>query len=197
MTISDFDWSDFWATAGSASWLEIGALLALAVVWRRARVAKRAGSDGQSETDVRLLFFLAAAFAFELLRKLFEDLDVVALLSAALLLGATFDYWKARSRRRRERRAAELEKRKLDAARRRAFFSGSDAEDSSRRRRSSRSGRRESGRSRSGRSERERLERSERFGSKREDAGATENAGTSRVRRDDERNERRDGENDE
>ncbi|MBR4976083.1 MAG: hypothetical protein IKY61_03435 [Thermoguttaceae bacterium] len=163
MTIKTFDWGDFWASAWSASWCEIGALVALAFLWRRLRTGE---TGGDAKTDVRALFLLATAFALTTLRKLFNDLDVVALGWAALTLGAAFDYWKARSRRRRERRQAELARRKAEAARRRAFWGGSDSSDASSRRRrySRRSGRGESERSSSGRSRRSGSSRSRRDG---------------------------------
>jgi len=162
MTIETFYWGDFWASAWSASWCEIGALVALAFLWRRLRTGE---TGGDAKTDVRALFLLATAFALTTLRKLFNDLDVVALGWAALTLGAAFDYWKARSRRRRERRQAELERRKADAARRRDFLGGGSSDGSSRRRRHSRhSGRGEGERSSSGRSRRSGSSRSRRDG---------------------------------
>lgn len=162
MTIETFYWDDFWASAWSASWCEIGALVALAFLWRRLRTGKT-GAD--AKTDVRALFLLATAFALTTLCKLFNDLDVVALGWAALTLGAAFDYWKARSRRRRERRQAELERRKADAARRRDFWGGGSSDGSSRRRRHSRrSGRGEGERSNSERSRRSGSSRSRRDG---------------------------------
>lgn len=162
MTIETFHWGDFWASVWSASWCEIGALVALAFLWRRLRTGK---TSGDAKTDVRALFLLATAFALTTLRKLFNDLDVVALGWAALTLGAGFDYWKARSRRRRERRAADLQRRKAEAARRREFWSGGSSDGSSRRRRHSRrSGRGESERSSSERSRRSGSSRSRRDG---------------------------------
>ena len=101
--------------------VKIGALIALALLWRRLRTGKM-GVDARN--DVRALFLLTAAFALATLRKLFNDLDVVALLTAALTLGTALDYWKTRSRRRREAQAAELKRRKAEAARRRAFGGG-------------------------------------------------------------------------
>lgn len=157
MTIKTFYWGDFWASAWSASWCEIGALVALAFLWRRLRTGE---TGGDAKTYVRALFLLATAFALTTLRKLFNDLDVVALGWAALTLGAAFDYWKARSRRRRERRQAELERRKADAARRRDFLGGGSSDGSSRRRRHSR-------RSGRGEGERSNSERSRRSGSSR------------------------------
>lgn len=152
MTIETFCWGDFWASTWSASWCEIGALVALALLWRRLRTGET-GVDAQ--TDVRSLFLLAAAFTLGALRKLFNDLDVVALCWAALALGAALDYWKARSRRRRERQKADLERRKAEAARRREFWGGGSCDGSSRRRRHSRrSGRGDGERSSSGRSRR-------------------------------------------
>lgn len=163
MTIETFNWGDFWASAWSASWCEIGALVALAFLWRRLRNGKM-GTDAKN--DVRAFFLLAAAFALTTLSKVFNDLDVVALGWAALTSGTALDYWKARSRRRRELQAAELERRKAEAARRRAFWGGSDssAESSRRRRHSRRSGRGESERSSSSRSRRSESARSRRGG---------------------------------
>lgn len=163
MTIETFDWSDFWASTWSASWCEIGALVALAFLWRRLRTGKL-GADAKN--DVRSFFLLAAAFALTTLSKLFNDLDVVALGWAALTLGTSFDCWKARSRRRRESQAAELKRRKAEAARRREFWGGSGASDvsSRRRRHSRRSGRGESERSSSERSRRSGSSRSRRDG---------------------------------
>ncbi len=158
MTIETFHWGDFWASAWSASWCEIGALVALAFLWRRLRTGKM-GTDAKN--DVRALFLLSAAFTLGALRKLFNDLDVVALFWAALALGTARDYWKARSRRRRERQKADLERRKAEAARRRAFWSGSDSSDGSSRRR------RHSRRSGRGESERSNTERSRRYGGSR------------------------------
>ncbi|MBR5243193.1 MAG: hypothetical protein IKW13_03060 [Thermoguttaceae bacterium] len=159
MTIETFDWGDFWASAWSASWCEIGALVALALLWRRLRTGKM-GIDAKN--DVRALFLLAAAFTLGALRKLFNDLDVVALFWAALAFGTVLDYWKTRARRRREAQVAELKRRKAEAARRLAFWSGSGSSDgSSRRRRSRRSHRSGSSRSRDERgSSRRRDERS-------------------------------------
>jgi hypothetical protein len=159
MTIETFDWGDFWASAWSASCCEIGALVALAFLWRRLRIV---GSGTDAKTDVRALFLLATAFALGALRKLFNDLDVVVLLYAALTLGTAVDYWKTRARRRREAQAAELKRRRAEAARRRAFWSGNELNDGSSRRRSSRRSRRYgSSRSRSEReSSRQRDERS-------------------------------------
>jgi hypothetical protein len=139
MTIETFDWGDFWASAWSASWCEIGAFVALALLWRRLRTGK---TGGDAKNDVRSLFLLTAAFALATLRKLFNDLDVVALLTAALTLGTAFDYWKTRSRRRREAQAAELRRRKAEAARRRAFWGGNGSSEGSSRRRHSRRSRR-------------------------------------------------------
>lgn len=162
MTIETFYWDDFWASAWSASWCEIGALVALAFLWRRLRTGKT-GADAKN--DVRAFFLLASAFALTTLSKLFNDLDVVALGWAALTIGAAIDYWKARSRRRRERRQAELERRKADAARRRDFWGGGSSDGSSRRRRHSRrSGRGEGERSNSERSRRSGSSRSRRDG---------------------------------
>ncbi|MBR2004971.1 MAG: hypothetical protein IJ991_12430 [Thermoguttaceae bacterium] len=161
MTIETFHWGDFWASAWSASWCEIGALVALAFLWRRLRTGE---TGGAAKTDVRALFLLTTAFALTTLRKLFNDLDVVALGWAALTLGAAFDYWKARSRRRRERQKAELERRKAEAARRRDFWSGGSSDGSSRRRHSRRSGRGEGERSSSERSRRSGSSRSRRDG---------------------------------
>lgn len=162
MTIETFHWGDFWASTWNASWCEIGALVALALLWRRLRTGE---TGGDAKTDVRALFLLAAAFALTTLSKLFNDLDVVALGWAALALGATLDYWKARSRRRRERQKAELERRKAEAARRRDFWSGGSSDGSSRRRRHSRrSGRGEGERSSSERSRRSGGSRSRRDG---------------------------------
>ena len=146
MTIETFDWGEFWASAWSASWCEIGALVALAFLWRRLRTGKT-GSDAKN--DVRAFFLLSAAVALTSLNKLFNDLDVVALGWAALAFGTAFDYWKARSRRLRDRKNAELERRKAEAARRREFWGGSGSSDGSsrRRRHSRRSGRGESERS--------------------------------------------------
>lgn len=146
MTIETFDWGDFWASAWSASWCEIGALVALALLWRRLRTGKM-GTDAKN--DVRSLFLLSAAFTLGALRKLFNDLDVVVLLWAALALGAAFDYWKTRLRRRRELRAAELKRRKTEAARRRAFWGESGSSEGSSRRRHSRRSHRSSESSRS------------------------------------------------
>ena len=158
MTIETFHWGDFWASAWSASWCEIGALVALALLWRRLRTGKM-GTDAKN--DARALFLLTAAFALTTLRKLFNDLDVVALFWAALALGTAFDYWKTRSRRRRELRAAELKRRKTEAARRRAFWGESGSSDGSSRRRHSRRSRRSSGSLRSsGERSRRREERS-------------------------------------
>ena len=161
MTIETFHWGDFWASTWSASWCEIGALVALAFLWRRLRTGKL-GADAKN--DVRSFFLLAAAFALTTLSKLFNDLDVVALSWAALTLGTALDYWKARSRRRRESQAAELNRRKAEAARRREFWGGSGASDGSsrRRRHSRRSGRGESERSSSERSRRSGSSRSRR-----------------------------------
>lgn len=162
MTIETFHWGDFWASAWSASWCEIGALVALAFLWRRLRTGKM-GTDAKN--DVRALFLLSAAFTLGALRKLFNDLDVVALFWAALALGTARDYWKARSRRRRERRKADLERRKAEAARRREFWGGGSSDDSSRRRRHSRrSGRGAGERSSSSRSRRSGGSRSRRDG---------------------------------
>lgn len=146
MTIENFDWDDFWASAWSASWCEIGALVALALLWRRLRTGKM-GNDAKN--DVRALFLLSAAFALAALCKLFNDLDVVALFWAALALGTALDYWKTRSRRRRELREAELKRRKKEAARRREFLGESVSSDGSSRRRHSRRSRPSSGSSRS------------------------------------------------
>lgn len=157
MTIETFHWGDFWASAWSASWCEIGALVALAFLWRRLRTGKM-GTDAKN--DVRALFLLSAAFTLGALRKLFNDLDVVALFWAALALGTARDYWKARSRRRRERQKADLERRKAEAARRREFWGGGSSDDSSRRRRHSR-------RSGRGAGERSNTERSRRYGGSR------------------------------
>lgn len=162
MTIETFHWGDFWASAWSASWCEIGALVALALLWRRLRSGKM-GTDAKN--DVRALFLLTAAFTLGALRKLFNDLDVVALFWAALALGTTLDYWKARSRRRRERQKADLERRKAEAARRREFWGGGSSDGSSRRRRHSR---------RSG-------------------SGSVERSGASRSRRSESSRSRRDG----
>ncbi len=160
MTIETFDWGDFWASAWSASWCEIGAFVALTFLWRRLRTGKTIGA---AKTDVRALFLLAAAFALTTLRKLFNDLDVVALLWAALAFGTAVDYWNARSRRRRERQKADLERRKAEAARRREFWGGGSSDGSSRRRHSRRSGRGGEGSS-SGRSRRSGSSRSRRDG---------------------------------
>jgi hypothetical protein len=135
MTIETFDWGDFWASAWSASWCELGALVALAFLWRRMRSGKM-GADAKN--DVRALFLLSAAFTLTALRKLFNDLDVVALLWAALAFGTAIDYGKTRSRRLRERKVAELKRRKEEAARRRDFWNGSGSSDGSSRRRHSR-----------------------------------------------------------
>ncbi|MBQ9799634.1 MAG: hypothetical protein IJO40_06800 [Thermoguttaceae bacterium] len=162
MTIETFDWGDFWASTWSASWCEIGALVALAFLWRRLRTGKM-GTDAKN--DVRAFFLLASAFALTTLSKIFNDLDVVALGWAALALGTAVDYWKARSRRRRERQKADLERRKAEAARRRAFWSGSDSSDGSSRRR------RHSRRSGRGESERSNTERSRRYGGSRSRRG--------------------------
>lgn len=162
MTIETFHWGDFWASAWSASWCEIGALVALALLWRRLRSGKM-GTDAKN--DVRALFLLTASFTLGALRKLFNDLDVVALFWAALALGTTLDYWKARSRRRRERQKADLERRKAEAARRREFWGGGSSDGSSRRRRHSR---------RSG-------------------SGSVERSGASRSRRSESSRSRRDG----
>jgi hypothetical protein len=163
MTIETFDWGDFWASAWSASWCELGALVALAFLWRRLRTGKM-GTDAKN--DVRALFLLSAAFTLGALRKLFNDLDVVVLFWAALAFGAARDYWKARSRRLRDRKNAELERRKAEAARRREFWGGSGSSDGSsrRRRHSRRSGRGEGERSSSERSRRAGGSRSRRDG---------------------------------
>lgn len=162
MTIETFNWGDFGASIWSASRCEIGALVALAFLWRRLRTGKL-GADAKN--DVRAFFLLAAAFALTTLSKLFNDLDVVAVGWAALAFGAAIDCWKARSRRRRESQAAELKRRKAEAARRREFFGESGLSDgSSRRRHSRRSGRGDGERSSSSRSRRSESSRSRRDG---------------------------------
>ena len=109
VTIFNFDWGAFWATAKTLSWFEVGMLLCFGTSWPFSilKTLRTGRAEGKSFIFLALLL---VGYVFGSVHKLFYHLDVVVILYAVLFCVVGLDYiLTLRACRRRARGPAEGE----------------------------------------------------------------------------------------